>query len=43
MAEAAIGQHELYTTWIDAGFTSEQAMELLKTVMTEIIRGVGRA
>lgn len=39
MAEAAIGQHEMYLSWVAAGFTPEQALELLKTVVTEILRG----
>jgi hypothetical protein len=39
MAEAAVGQHEMYLNWINAGFTPEQAMELLKVLVTEIIRG----
>lgn len=39
MAEAAISQHEMYLSWIAAGFTPEQALELLKTVVAEILRG----
>jgi hypothetical protein len=36
---AAIGQHEMYLSWLHAGFTPEQAMELLKTVVSEVVRG----
>lgn len=38
MSESAISQHEMYLSWREAGFTPEQAMELLKTVVTEIVR-----
>lgn len=39
MRETAISQHEMYMSWLAAGFTAEQALELLKTVVAEIIRG----
>lgn len=35
--EGAIVQHELYKSWLAAGFTDEQAMELLKTVITNVM------
>lgn len=38
-AETAVSQHEIYTSWVAAGFTPEQAMQLLLTVVTEIVRG----
>jgi hypothetical protein len=39
LAEAAVGQHEMYESWVAAGFTPDQAMDLLKVVVAEIIRG----
>lgn len=39
LTESAIGQHEMYLSWIEAGFTPSQAMDLLKTVVSEIVRG----
>lgn len=39
LMEATLSQHEMYTSWMRAGFTSEQAMELLKVVVTEVVRG----
>lgn len=39
LAQAAVGQHEMYVSWIDAGFSEEQAFELLKAVVTSIVRG----
>jgi hypothetical protein len=38
MDESAIAQHEMYTAWVQAGFTPDQAMELVKTVISEIFR-----
>ena len=40
LEEAAVGQHEMYTTWVKAGFTEQQAFELLKVVVGELARGV---
>lgn len=39
LMEAMISQHEMYLSWMAAGFTEDQAMELLKVVITEIVRG----
>ncbi|WP_327436138.1 hypothetical protein OG279_26225 [Streptomyces sp. NBC_01201] len=33
MATAAVSMHELYTAWVDAGFTKAEAMELLKALL----------
>lgn len=35
--QGAIIQHELFKSWLAAGFTDEQAMELLKTVITNVM------
>lgn len=40
LSQATVSQHEMYLSWVDAGFTPAQAMELLKVVVAEIIRGV---
>ncbi len=40
LADAAISQHEMYLSWIEAGFTPEEALELTKAVIQELIRGV---
>lgn len=32
--EAAVSFHEQYASYVDAGFTEEQAMDLLKTMIT---------
>ncbi len=41
---AAAQQHELYTAWIDAGFTEQQAFELLKLAwIASLQRGGGGA
>ncbi|HET6636803.1 MAG TPA: hypothetical protein VFH77_17430 [Streptomyces sp.] len=37
-AEAAM-HHEAFKAWVKAGFTQEQAMELLKAVITAHVRG----
>lgn len=39
LAESAISQHEMYLSWLAAGFTPEQSLDLLKVVITEIMRG----
>lgn len=36
--QGAIAQHELYLSWRGAGFTEEQAMELLKAVITTAVQ-----
>lgn len=38
LAEAAAAQHEMYLSWVGAGFTPDQAMELVKTTITVILR-----
>jgi hypothetical protein len=40
LAAAAVQQHELFRSWVDAGFTEDQAMQLLVAIL---IRGVGGA
>jgi hypothetical protein len=39
LSEAAVGQHEMYTSWVAAGFTEHQAFELLKVVVGKIVEG----
>lgn len=39
LTEGAVWQHEMYLSWIAAGFTPEQALELLKTMIMQIVRG----
>lgn len=39
MAYAAAGLHELYQSYMDAGFTSEQAFELVKVALAISIQG----
>jgi hypothetical protein len=34
LAAAAALQHEAYTAWVDAGFTPEQAMQLVIAFIT---------
>lgn len=41
LTEGAIRQHEMYRTWVAAGFTEEQALELLASVITSLIRRTG--
>lgn len=36
----AVNQHEMYLSWIEAGFTEDQAMDLLKAVIVSLIRAV---
>ena len=36
--EGAVAQHEMYLAWVHAGFTEEQALDLVKTVISEIFR-----
>jgi hypothetical protein len=38
MADAAIGAHELYLAYLDAGFTDPQAMYLTAQCLTAAIR-----
>ena len=40
LVEGAVNQHEMYMAWIEAGFTENQSLELLKAVLTSLIRGV---
>lgn len=39
MAQVSISHHEMYTSWIEAGFTPEQAFELLRTVIVQVLGG----
>lgn len=39
LTEATVSQHEMYLSWRQAGFTEAQAMDLLKVVVAEIVRG----
>lgn len=39
LMDAAISQHEMFTSWVAAGFTEAQALELLKAVIAEILGG----
>lgn len=39
LTESAISQHEMYLSWIAAGFTPEQALDLLKTVLAQVMGG----
>jgi hypothetical protein len=34
LTETAAQQHEIFLTWVKAGFTEGQALELLKAVIT---------
>ena len=34
----AISHHELYSAWVEAGFTPNQAMDLVKMFLSEVIR-----
>lgn len=38
MNEGAIAQHEMYQSWVHAGFTPEQALDLVKAIITEMVR-----
>lgn len=38
LGEAAVAQHEMYLAWVNAGFTPDQALELVKTTIVEILR-----
>lgn len=37
-AYGAVQHHEMYSAWMDAGFTADQAMELLTFFLSEILR-----
>ena len=39
LRQMAMGSFELYTAWIDAGFTEEQALQLVAIVMTAGMKG----
>jgi len=40
--EAALGQHELFLSWVAAGFSEPQAMQLLCAAITAlIVKGSG--
>jgi len=39
LAETAIALHELFTSFVDAGFTEEQALYLVAEVMVSPIGG----
>jgi hypothetical protein len=39
LAQQAAAHHEAFRAWVDAGFTEEQAMDLLKTVMVVNAQG----
>jgi len=38
MKEMAITMHELYTSYTEAGFTKDQAMEIIVAMICETIR-----
>jgi hypothetical protein len=38
MDESAVAQHEMYMSWVRAGFTPDQALDLVKSVIREIFR-----
>lgn len=38
MDEGAVAQHEMYLAWVQAGFTPDQALELVKAVISEVFR-----
>jgi hypothetical protein len=40
LQEGAVNQHEMYISWVAAGFTEAQALDLLKAVITTLIRAV---
>lgn len=33
LAAAAVQQHELYSAWVDAGFTEDQALQMMIALM----------
>lgn len=35
----AAQNHEMFQAWVDAGFTEQQALELLKALITAHIKG----
>ncbi|MEI5520701.1 hypothetical protein WB388_08810 [Streptomyces brasiliscabiei] len=39
LAAMAAQNHEAYEAWVAAGFTEQQALELLKAVITAHIKG----
>lgn len=39
LAAMAVQFHELYTAYVDAGFTEDQALDLLKAIITAGIGG----
>lgn len=39
LAAAAVQQHELFRSWVDAGFTEDQSMVLLVAILTASIGG----
>lgn len=41
MRQGAMAMFELYTAWKDAGFTEEQALQLIALVMVENMKGNG--
>lgn len=38
MAQAAVQFHEMFTAYIDAGFTPDQALALVMTTLTAMIK-----
>lgn len=43
LMEMAAAMHELYRSWVDAGFTDEQAMRLLGSMIDASMRNGGNA
>lgn len=39
LSQVAIAQHEMYTAWVDAGFTADQAMDLVKVMLMRMLCG----
>jgi hypothetical protein len=39
LSQVAIAQHEMYTAWVEAGFTPDQAMELVKVTLLRALSG----
>lgn len=41
LTAAAVTHHEMYTAWVEAGFTPDQALQLLMSIIEQIVSDSG--
>lgn len=42
MAAGAVSTHEMFTSYVEAGFTEEQALALVQSILAAVIARIGQ-